>query len=49
MEFGRLSENGSEEIESAWIRRQNSINEYLQPALGLYFEKQGTDPFAKSV
>ena len=49
MEFGRLSENGSEEIESAWILRQNSINEYLQPALGLYFEKQGTDPFAKSV
>ena len=58
MEFGNLSEadaagkgavpNSPGETESSWIKRQNSINEYLQPALGLYFQKKGTDPFAEN-
>ena len=52
MELGSLENSPADsltETESDWARRQNIINEYLQPALGLYFQRIGLDPFAESV
>ena len=40
MEFGNLKDSNEERA-----RKQALVNEYLQPALELYFRKSGTDPF----
>lgn len=31
-----------------WIVKQKNVNEYLQPALALYFQKAGIDPFQEA-
>ena len=40
-----VDETGRKKAE--WISRQTEIQEYLQPALELYFQKSGKDPFGE--
>ena len=30
---------------NAWEERQKTVNDYLEPALQIYFSKLGADPF----
>lgn len=40
MKFENLSDSHTE-----WLEKQKEVNEYLQPALSLYFQKTGINPF----
>lgn len=41
MKFDHLSDAQNQD----WIQKQNEVNDYLKPALDLYFQKLGYDPF----
>lgn len=40
IEFGNHMDNNNE-----WFEKQKNVNEYLQPALEIYFQKAGINPF----
>ncbi len=43
MEFGNIGT-----AENAWEEKQNSINDYLEPALQIYFTQLGVNPFGEA-
>ena len=41
MKFDHLTDAQNQE----WIQKQNEVNDYLKPALEIYFQKLGYNPF----